>query len=168
MTGWTTLRTSGHCRCVPCKRREWWGPLVPALAWPWCCAALASSFCTVSPSFLASLLALNSHPCPRTRPLISLYLGTIARTPPRRANPVSSFFLFSPLELALREREHHGQHSPHLVTRRCLLSTPPPLPGALRHHPRPPSYKIPPCVPSLHPTSKSEAERIELVSSSSA
>jgi len=55
-------------------------------------------------------------------------LSTLALAPV----PDPSFFFFwflPPLKLA--QGAHHGRRSPHLVTRQCFSSTPPPLPCCL-------------------------------------
>jgi hypothetical protein len=100
---------------MPYERCLYRDPLVPALAWLQHWAAPASSFWTVSPPFPVPLSALDSRLRSCTGPSFSFLLGTVARTPFRRANPIPILSPFSSLEHV--QEVHHGRRSLHLVTR---------------------------------------------------
>jgi hypothetical protein len=143
----------------------------PSVPGPTC--ALLSCGCGIVPHSSCPLAQRTPpflHPCrlstlaliPVPDPLPSLLLGTVARTPPRRANPIpilprsssrrgATWLTFSP------------SHDPPVI-----LFPRPPLPRALHCHLRPPSYKMPPCAPLFHPHLKSEVEIVEWILSISA
>ena len=100
------------------------------------CSALVWLCSTRTMRFLPlfhTLSALDSHPHSCTRPPFSPPFSSFGDTttwmPPRRVNPLPSSFFLPPLKLA--QGAHHGRRSPHLVTRQCFSSTPPPLPCCL-------------------------------------
>ena len=84
-----------------------------------------SSFSLLFPHPVGS--RLSPSPSYRTPPFSSFGAWPLARLLIERT-PLPSFF-HPPLKLA--QGAHHGRCSPHLMTRQCFPSTPPPLPGFL-------------------------------------
>jgi hypothetical protein len=131
------------------------------LAWPRHGAALASPLALYAPLSLAPLSTLVFRPRPRTGPPSCFFSCWHRRS---HASSSSEFHPlpspFPPLKLA--QGAHHGDVVPHLVTHRRFLHVAS-TSGALHRHLRPPGYKVPPCLSSLHPTPRSKVEYVESV-----
>jgi hypothetical protein len=133
-----------------------------------CHARVATAWCHThlvllhsTPSFPGTLVGSRFSPSsPYWTPLFSFLVGTVACTPPCRANPVPSFLLFP--NQARTGSAQWPMLSPScdpLVIPLHAASTT----GALCHHHHLPSYKMPPCLPLLHSTPKVKVELAESI-----
>jgi hypothetical protein len=155
-----TLCTPGHCHCVPCRRRLWWGVCRSRVATALCRTRLVVShstpLCSRQPCRLSifALVPILDSPSFFSfgAPLLARLLVERTLSPP---------FSFAPLKLAQGAR--HGRRSPPprdppLVIPLYAASTS----GALHHHLRPPSFYNATLLasPPFHPQIRSRACRI--------
>jgi hypothetical protein len=142
------------CSYVSGVGRQCWGPLAPCsrVAAAWCRTRLVLSCSAPLLFFPVPVSALEPRPCSRTGPPLPsrFLLDAVARTPPRRANPIPSFPFFphsnSRWESAMADALPTSCPTGDPLHAASVFS-------ALRHHLRPPGYKCScACLSSIPPS----------------